>query len=215
LPQIVAMKLAVIALPRQQEAWMQATAGGGFTSLFYNSPEEVASGADALFDLEFSASAGRIAALAAFLPAPVFVNSVVATLAQLGHSFIRINGWPGFLGQQLREIAVVDEAVAQHAAAILDAMGWKYKRVPDIPGLVTPRVIAMIVNEAHYALGEGVSTMEEIDIAMKLGTNYPKGPFEWGAEIGLLRIYHLLKALEQTGPRYTVAPALEAAVQSS
>ena len=42
----------------------------------------------------------------------------------------------------------------------------------------------MIINEAFLALQEGVSTKEEINTAMKLGTNYPLGPFEWVEKIG-------------------------------
>jgi 3-hydroxybutyryl-CoA dehydrogenase len=53
----------------------------------------------------------------------------------------------------------------------------------------------MIVNEAFIALKEGVSTKEEIDIAMKLGTNYPYGPFEWAEKIGTERIKNLLSKL--------------------
>jgi len=67
----------------------------------------------------------------------------------------------------------------------------------------------MIINEAYYALGEEVSSKAEIDTAMKLGTNYPLGPFEWGAKIGLHNIYRLLKLLSVEDDRYIVAPYLE------
>jgi 3-hydroxybutyryl-CoA dehydrogenase len=75
---------------------------------------------------------------------------------------------------------------------IFSVLGWKHKMVPDIPGLISARVIAMVINEAYYTLQEQVSTKEEIDIAMKLGTNYPFGPFEWSSIIGLNNIYQLL-----------------------
>jgi 3-hydroxybutyryl-CoA dehydrogenase len=58
-------------------------------------------------------------------------------------------------------------------------------------------------------LGEHVSSKEEIDIAMKLGANYPRGPFEWASIIGLKNIYTLLKALEKLNNLYKPAPALE------
>ncbi len=66
----------------------------------------------------------------------------------------------------------------------------------------------MIINEAWYTLGDDISTKEEIDTAMKLGTNYPYGPFEWGEKIGIERIIELLESLAKTDSRYTVAPAL-------
>jgi 3-hydroxybutyryl-CoA dehydrogenase len=66
----------------------------------------------------------------------------------------------------------------------------------------------MIVNEAFYALGENISTKDEIDLAMKLGTNYPQGPFDWAEKIGIEKIYSLLKKLSQKEERYIPAPAL-------
>ncbi|MGE7765471.1 3-hydroxyacyl-CoA dehydrogenase family protein [Peribacillus sp. NPDC096540] len=54
----------------------------------------------------------------------------------------------------------------------------------DQVGLVLPRVLSMIINEAFYAFTQKIAIKEDIDIAMKLGTNYPKGPLEWGERIG-------------------------------
>jgi 3-hydroxybutyryl-CoA dehydrogenase len=74
----------------------------------------------------------------------------------------------------------------------------------------------MIINEAYFALSEEVSTKNEIDIAMKLGTNYPYGPFEWASLIGLLKIAKLLEILYLNDERYATAPALlqELAIQN-
>ena len=66
----------------------------------------------------------------------------------------------------------------------------------------------MIINEAFFALEEGVSSKEEIDVAMKLGTNYPYGPFEWQEKIGLQNIYQLLHNLSEKDKRYSVSPLL-------
>lgn len=46
-------------------------------------------------------------------------------------------------------------------------------------GFIFPRTIVQIINEAYFALEEGVATKEDINRAMKFGVNYPKGPFEW------------------------------------
>ena len=67
----------------------------------------------------------------------------------------------------------------------------------------------MIINEAYYALGENVSIREDIDIAMKLGTNYPYGPFEWTKLIGLKNIYTLLLEMSRENKRYLPAPAMK------
>ncbi len=48
-------------------------------------------------------------------------------------------------------------------------------------GFIFPRTIAQIINEAHFALEEGVAGREDINRAMRFGVNYPKGPFEWSA----------------------------------
>ncbi|MGZ3787711.1 MAG: 3-hydroxyacyl-CoA dehydrogenase family protein [Bacteriovorax sp.] len=58
-----------------------------------------------------------------------------------------------------------------------------------------PRTIAMIINEAYFALGEKLASAEAIDLAMKNGVNYPMGPIEWGEKIGLLNIAQLLEEL--------------------
>jgi 3-hydroxybutyryl-CoA dehydrogenase len=81
--------------------------------------------------------------------------------------------------------------------------------------LVAAKIIAMIINEAYFALGENISTKNEIDVAMKLGTNYPYGPFEWSEKIGLKKIYALLKKLCEKDSRYNIAPAMENELQAN
>ncbi|USQ80330.1 3-hydroxyacyl-CoA dehydrogenase NAD-binding domain-containing protein [Ornithinimicrobium faecis] len=73
------------------------------------------------------------------------------------------------------------------------------------------RTIAMLVNEGVDLVRRGEATAEDVDTAMKLGTNYPKGPHEWLAEIGAATIVEQLRALDAAFPggRYRVSPALE------
>jgi 3-hydroxyacyl-CoA dehydrogenase, C-terminal domain len=141
---------------------------------------------------------------------PVFVNEISGTLADLpsANCMIRINAWPGFLRYPVLELAA-RETEKKAAEKVLDAMGWPYKWVADIPGLVTPRVISMIINEACYAVNEKISTAREIDIALKLGTSYPLGPFEWNKQIGSKRIIQLLDILSVNDQRYLPAPNLK------
>ncbi len=71
------------------------------------------------------------------------------------------------------------------------------------------RVISCIVNEAFLTLSEGVATAGDIDEAMKLGANYPRGPFEWAEEIGIPAILQTLDSLRTThGEAYIAAPSL-------
>jgi 3-hydroxybutyryl-CoA dehydrogenase len=153
---------------------------------------------------------------AAALGKPVFINSVTGTLAELNapENIFRVNGWTGFLQRPLWEIAGKPGETIQH---FFDMMGKKVIFVSDEPGLVAAPVVSMIINEAYFALGDGVSTKAEIDIAMKLGTNYPFGPFEWVSLIGLAPVLQLLQKLNIKDKRYQPAPLLakEATAQIS
>jgi 3-hydroxybutyryl-CoA dehydrogenase len=164
--------------------------------------------ADVYMDLLFDLDRERILQLKKLLPAAVFVNSVTHSLKVIGEPFIRLNGWPTMLRRDITEVAVNNPAMERTVKNIFDGMGWKYQLVPDTAGMVTPRIVSMIINEAWYTFGEGISTKEEIDTAMKLGTNYPFGPFEWGEKIGLDSIKNLLKELSYSDERYTIAPSL-------
>lgn len=75
---------------------------------------------------------------------------------------------------------------------------------------VQARILATIVNEAASAVAEGVAAPESVDTAMRLGTNYPSGPLEWGERIGLAHVVGTLDALHALVPdgRYRVTPLL-------
>ena len=139
---------------------------------------------------------------------PVFINDVIETLSERGYNenVSRINAWPGFLERPLWEVASSDN---KKKTNIFEALNRKVVFVKDEPGFVSARVISMIVNEAFFALGEKISTVEEIDMAMKLGTNYSNGPFEWAEKIGIENIYQLLEKLAEKEDRYQPAPALK------
>lgn len=168
--------------------------------------------ADAYFDLAFEYDHERLAHYNIIKNKTVFLSSIQWTTEILGKNFIRINGWPGMLKRELIEIAIGNENKKAEVEKVFTALNWEWQLVPDVPGMITPRILAMIINEAWYTYGEHISTKEEIDIAMRLGTNYPLGPFEWGDLIGLRKLHSLLKTLERTDSRYTIAPAMERAV---
>jgi 3-hydroxybutyryl-CoA dehydrogenase len=165
--------------------------------------------ADIYMDLLFEMDNERTSRLKQLLPKPVLVNAVAFSSKTIGYDFVRINAWPGFLQRSLIELALPASLNEETIAPFFKQLNWQYRIVPDIPGMITARIVAMIINEAFFTWGSGVSSREEIDTAMKLGTNYPMGPFEWGEKIGLQRIYELLKELGRTDTRYIIAPALE------
>ncbi len=138
---------------------------------------------------------------------PVFIHAVTGTLAEkhLPPNILRINAWPGFLERSTWEVA---GRVPETMAAIAAVLQKTFVPVADLPGLVAARVIATVINEAFFALGEGVSTREEIDTAMKLGTNYPYGPFEWADRIGIRHIRILLEKMSLENELYTPSPLM-------
>ena len=169
-----------------------------------NSPNELLShmDADAVIDLLFEQNGCDVSHLNNYLTKPVFVNSMNKTIVEIGLPFIRINAWPVFLKRNIAEVSIADEVNKNKAEKILSLLNKKPEWVPDVKGFISPRVVSMIINEAYFTLEENVSTKEEIDIAMKLGTNYPFGPFEWSKKIGLKKIAGLLKELFITEKRY-------------
>jgi 3-hydroxybutyryl-CoA dehydrogenase len=165
--------------------------------------------ADGYIDLLFEPDEGRIEQLRKLPARPVIISSVTRTLTGLPENFIRINGWNSFLRRTIIEASALTDEARKGADTIFEAFHKKVAWVPDIPGFLTARVIAMIINEAYFALAEEVSTKEEMDIAMKLGTNYPYGPFEWSERIGLQKVAELLDCLFASQDRYQPAPLLK------
>jgi 3-hydroxybutyryl-CoA dehydrogenase len=164
--------------------------------------------ADAFIDLEFINTPERNLFLAQLLPKPVIINCVTDTLPETNVSFIRINAWTSFLSSYLVEASCTNEEAKQKAEKVFSFFNKKIEWLPDQPGFITARVVSMIINEAFIALEEGVSAKEEIDTAMKLGTAYPYGPFEWAEKIGVQNIVLLLKKLSGSRSSYTPSELL-------
>ena len=205
------MQLVVLANTIQKEQW------GGKENpsvLWITEPDELPSlKADVCIDMLFEHNTPRIHLLRKLSPATVIVNAVAETGASLPAEFVRFNGWPGAEKNAAVEIVGNEEGI-KTAAAAFELLQKRVIPVPDVPGMIAPRTIAMIVNEAYFAWGEGVSTKPEIDTAMQLGTNYPYGPFAWSEQIGLEKIYGLLRQLAVTDERYLPAPAMELEMNS-
>jgi 3-hydroxybutyryl-CoA dehydrogenase len=94
--------------------------------------------------------------------------------------------------------------------AWLAAAGFQPVEMVDVPGLIVARTIAMLINEAADAVQQGVCDEAGADAAMKLGVNYPAGPFEWLGLWGGSAVTALLDRLDafHRGERYRVSPYL-------
>ena len=103
------------------------------------------------------------------------------------------------------------ETWAHDAAAWLGVLGALPLRIADVPGLVVARTIGMLINEAADAVNQGVCSAEGADAAMKLGVNYPRGPFEWLAGWSAAEVVALLDTLDahHRGERYRASPWLQ------
>jgi 3-hydroxybutyryl-CoA dehydrogenase len=99
---------------------------------------------------------------------------------------------------------------AERAERFFGTLGKHVEWVGDAPGLVLGRIVCQLVNEAAFALGEGVGSAEDIDAGMLLGLNHPHGPLHWADAIGLDHVLAVIEALaeEYREDRYRPAPAL-------
>ncbi len=198
------MQVVIVADEKQKEELLSGNITKEASLIWLNDIKELEQhkSADVYIDLLFENTPQRINLLAQLLPKPIIINSVNDTLAEINSSFVRINGWSTFLSANIIEASCLQESNKSASEQSFTVFGKSIEWLPDLPGFVTPRVISMIINEAYFALAEGVSTPDEIDMAMKLGTAYPFGPLEWGAKIGLQNIVTLLEKLSAKQPRY-------------
>ena len=174
---------------------------------------------DAIFDLNFDDDFSNLEIYAGLKETPVFVNAVKTSLNEAVYatgSKIRcrlfgINALPGFISNPTWEVSTYRKFEAPELEKLMKAMGIAYLPVEDRVGMVKPRVIFMIINEACYTLQEGTASIEDIDTSMKLGTNYPYGPFEWCDRIGITPVFETLAALyeDTKDERYKICPLLK------
>ncbi|HEU5145394.1 MAG TPA: 3-hydroxyacyl-CoA dehydrogenase family protein [Chryseosolibacter sp.] len=149
----------------------------------------------------------------------VFLNTATITLASLVQSSAQavqctafgFNGFPTFFNRELLEVCVWRNEDALQLEPLCKLLKTEFLIVDDRVGLVTPRVICMIINEAYYTVQEKTASRNDIDLAMKLGTNYPYGPFEWCERIGLKNVYELLSALydDTKDERYKISALMK------
>ncbi|MER6324322.1 MULTISPECIES: 3-hydroxyacyl-CoA dehydrogenase [Streptomyces] len=102
----------------------------------------------------------------------------------------------------------VRPGLLSEATGLFQALGKKVSVVGDVPGMIVARTVARIIDLAFDAVARGVAAPEDIDTAMRLGVNYPLGPFEWSRRLGDTWAYCLLFQAHEWEPSGRWAPSL-------
>lgn len=141
------------------------------------------------------------------------------TWIQQRHRLVGISALPSLIQKPLVEVAPTvfsPKETLDVVERFFHSIGKETAVVQDRVGMVLPRILCQIINEAAFAIQEDVASAQDIDIAMKLGVNYPHGPIAWADSIGLRQVYAVLSALENDlkEDRYRVSPLLKQMAQS-
>jgi 3-hydroxybutyryl-CoA dehydrogenase len=186
-----------------------------------NNISELIQESDVIFD--FNTDPKDWIALSGNSQKPLFINTVFTTLQSVlqnnpGLDALKTFGFCGlstFLNREVLEVCIQNQQSEQNLKSVCAQLETDYVLVKDQVGFATPRVIGMIINEAYLTAEEGTANVTDIDLAMKLGTNYPYGPFEWARRIGISEVIKLMDATYQaTGDeRYQICDSLRNAKQ--
>jgi 3-hydroxybutyryl-CoA dehydrogenase len=143
--------------------------------------------------------------------APLVALCADRSLASLGHpEAVGFHVLPGSDLVELTRTPATPDVAADAALRFFEQCGFLTEWVEDAPGLVLGRIICQLVNEAAFAIGEGVGSAEDVDTGVTLGLNHPRGPIEWGRLLGFEHVLAAIDGLfaEYHDPRYRAAPLL-------
>jgi 3-hydroxybutyryl-CoA dehydrogenase len=149
--------------------------------------------------------------------APLLALCAERSLASRGHpGAVGFHALPPLDGCRLVELTrlpTTPSFAADAAEEFFAALGFHSEWVEDAPGLVLGRIVCQLVNEAWFAIGEGVGSAGDVDAGLTLGLNHPRGPVAWGEAIGVDHVLAVLDGLwaERREERYRPAPQLRRA----
>jgi 3-hydroxybutyryl-CoA dehydrogenase len=146
--------------------------------------------------------------------APVGVLCAASSLASRGeHGAVGFHLLPGARLVELTRLPASQSFVAEAIDALFTNLGFLTEWVDDAPGLVLGRIVSQLVNEAAFAIGEGVGSADDVDTGLTLGLSHPRGPVAWSEVAGLDHVLAVLDGLwqERREERYRAAPLLRRA----
>jgi len=149
---------------------------------------------------------------------PLFYDTSRVSLATLFHNeappfgpVFGLCAFPTLLEREVLETSLNRPEDVEVLTTVCAALGTAYGIVPDWVGLVTPRSICTLINEACYALQESGASAQALEATLKLSVQHTYGPFNWANQIGIARVYETLEALWQDTheARYKACPLLK------
>jgi 3-hydroxybutyryl-CoA dehydrogenase len=160
--------------------------------------------------------------LAKALPetAPILSSSITITATEQcawiagKHRLVGISALPTFIDKSLVEVAptiYTPKETLDVVSRFFLTIGKEIEIVQDRVGMVLPRIVCQVINEASFAITEDIAAPDDIDKALTLGMQFPRGPIEWAEQIGLDQVYAVLTALhtDVQEERYRIAPILK------
>lgn len=150
---------------------------------------------------------------------PIISCALTETILSQSHGlkhpsrFVGIAAFPTLLANSLVELSPslhTTKEILEVVKALFVSAKKETATVQDSVGMVMPRILCQIINEALFTVQNDVASPKDIDEAMKHGTNYPEGPIAWGEKIGFANVVAVLDALytNHHEERYRVAPLL-------
>jgi 3-hydroxybutyryl-CoA dehydrogenase len=217
--------VAILGTSRLAQDWIALSKARGLDSELVGDAAHIQANASLVIDTSAGDDAIKRRTLekldSGLSPSAVIITSCLGGSTTLMASWTkrpeRVVGFATFYPLAERKIIEIaaglrtcDRAL-QQAQDYFRSLGKETVKVKDAAGLTFPRILSLIINEAARSLEEGVAKADEIDIAMRLGVNYPMGPLRWADQIGLDEVLAVLEGLErETGDdRYRPTPLIK------
>jgi 3-hydroxybutyryl-CoA dehydrogenase len=211
------MKIAVLGTGKQAEAWKAKNLNAN--SYAWVQDTQSHADFDVFVDLDFDENPTNLLSYSTNIETVFLVSAVNISLEGAFAEYkikpalnkiIGINALPTMVERTMLEYT--NPFDIEIPSDLFETLGYTSStKVDSRVGMVTPRIICMIINEAFYTVQEGTADAKDIDTAMKLGTNYPKGPFEFLELMGIKNVYNTLNAVyhDTHEERYKVCPLLK------